>query len=77
MSKRCCICGKVITNSYDLCNRCLVDYGSNSAEWPEWLTFLVADKKRELNRRTVISRHEVSFSDLGLDIADGPEIGAH
>ena len=77
MSKKCCVCGKVITNSYDLCNYCLGEYGSNSTEWPEWLRFIVADLHRERDRRVVVSRHEVNFSDLGLHISDGPEINGY
>jgi len=77
MSKRCCVCKKIITNNYDLCNRCLEDYGSNSSEWPEWLKFLVADIHRERDRQCVVSRYEIPFSDLGLDVADGPEISSH
>lgn len=77
MSKKCCVCGKIITNSYDLCNKCLSEYGKDRSEWPEWLIFLVADTQREKYRKVVVSRYEIHFSDLGLDVADGPEISSH
>ena len=77
MSKKCCVCGKVITNSYDLCNKCLSEYGKDSKNWPEWLVFLVADTQRQRYQRTIIDKHEVYFSELGFDVADGPEISLH
>lgn len=77
MSKKCCVCGKIITNSYDLCNKCLSEYGKDRTEWPEWLVFLVADTQRLRYQRTVILQHEITFSDIGFDIADGPEIRSH
>jgi hypothetical protein len=55
----------------------MVEYGNNRLEWPEWLKFLVADRKRERRQDFVIQRHEVSFSSLGIDVADGPEVGNH
>ena len=47
MKTKRCVCGKVITSNFDLCEKCMVEYGKNRAEWPDWLTFMVADMKRE------------------------------
>lgn len=77
MSKKCCVCGKIITNSYDLCNKCLSEYGKDRETWPEWLVFLVADTQKEKYQKIKILQNEVTFSDLGLHIADGPEISSY
>ena len=45
--KKTCACGKAINTKNDLCRECLELYGTDKAEWPEWLRFLVADLKRE------------------------------
>lgn len=66
MNKR-CVCGKVITSRFDLCDRCQADYGSNRSMWPEWLIFMVADIKREIRQEKIIDANEVTFTDLGID----------
>jgi hypothetical protein len=42
-----CACGKSIKGKNDLCHECLEVFGTDKAEWPEWLRFMVADLKRE------------------------------
>lgn len=66
MNKR-CVCGKVITSQYDLCNSCLAEYGRDSRLWPEWLIFAVADAKRAYYQDKIISDHEITFSDFEAD----------
>ena len=65
-SNRCCICGKVITNCFELCANCTAEYGLDRTEWPEWLRFLVADMKRERRQDALIEKYEISFIDLGI-----------
>jgi hypothetical protein len=65
MNKR-CVCGKVITSQYDLCNYCAAEYGLDRSKWEQWLVFLVADLKRERRQAEVVGRHEVSFTDIGI-----------
>ena len=77
MKTKRCVCGKVITSNFDLCEKCMVEYGKNRAEWPDWLTFMVADMKRERRQDFAVQRHEVRFSSLGLDVSNGPEISSH
>lgn len=66
MQKRCVICGKVITNGFDLCESCLQEYGRDKSQYPEWLKFLIADTNRERRQERRISQREISFTDLGL-----------
>ncbi len=61
-----CICGKVITNGFELCANCTAEYGLDRTEWPEWLRFLVADMKRERRQDALIEQSEISFIDLGI-----------
>jgi len=56
MSQKHCVCGKIITSNYDLCNSCLEQYGKDRSEWPEWLIFMVADMRSK----------ETTFSELGF-----------
>jgi len=67
MQKHCVICGKVITNGFDLCESCLQEYGRNKSQYPEWLKFLIADTNREIRQERRINQHEVSFTDLGMN----------
>jgi hypothetical protein len=67
MGAKRCVCGKVITNSYDLCNSCLEEYGADSGNWPEWLVFMVADLKRERRQDRITRDREVTFSELGIE----------
>ena len=41
-------------------------YGTNRAEWPEWLKFLVNDIDREQKQDKCIDCHEITFTDLGV-----------
>ena len=77
MQNRRCVCGKIITSNFDLCEKCMLEYGKNREEWPDWLVFMVADMKRERRQDFAYQRNEITFSDLGLDVTDGPEISAH
>lgn len=63
MNKK-CICGKVITSRFDLCSRCIDEYGTNRSEWPDWLKFLISDMKREAYQEKQIDKHEITFTDL-------------
>jgi len=65
-----CICGKVITSNFDLCSKCLQQYGTNRDEYPDWLKFFIADLKRERREEAIIDRQEITFADLGIDIND-------
>lgn len=65
MNKR-CVCGKVITSRFHLCDKCQAEYGLDRSKWPEWLVFLVADMKRELRDEQIIDQHEITFTDLGI-----------
>lgn len=66
MQNRCVICGKVITNGFNLCESCLREYGRDKSQYPEWLKFLIADTNREVRQERRISQREISFTDLGL-----------
>ena len=72
MSKH-CVCGKVITSQFDLCGKCESEYGLDRSKWPEWLVFMVADIKHEFEQDKAIRSNEVTFTGLGLHVADGPE----
>ncbi len=76
MNKR-CICGKIITSQFYLCSKCQDEYGIDRSKWPEWLVFMVSDMERERRQNTIARRKETTFSELGLHVADGPEIGKH
>ena len=64
--ERQCVCGQRITGRNHLCKECLVIYGTNRAEWPEWLKFLVNDIDREQKQDKCIDCHEITFTDLGV-----------
>lgn len=66
MKTKRCVCGKAITSNFDLCEKCMVEYGKNRAEWPDWLTFMVADMKRERRQQAVIADREIPFSELDI-----------
>jgi hypothetical protein len=47
---RCYCCDRPIQVHHSLCQDCLNTYAGNSrdkSKWPEWLRFLVTDKRRE------------------------------
>jgi len=63
-----CVCGKPITITSRLCNECLGKYGSDPDKWETWVTFLVSDEQKEIDRER---RHrEVSVSEERLPISD-------
>ena len=66
MKTKRCVCGKVITSNFDLCDKCQEEYGNDRSRWPAWLVFMVADLKREYRQRKIIDEHEIPFSRLGL-----------
>jgi len=72
-----CICGKVITSQFYLCSKCQEEYGVDRTKWPEWLAFMVSDIERERRQNINAEQKEITFSDLGIDIADGSEISLH
>ena len=65
LSKR-CVCGKVITSQFHLCDNCQAEYGLDRAKWPEWLVFMVADLARERRQDERCNEHEITFTDLGI-----------
>ena len=66
MKTKRCVCGKVITSNFDLCDNCQAEYGADRSSWPEWLVFMVADLKREYRQQRIIDEHEIPFSKLGI-----------
>jgi len=66
MKTKRCVCGKVITSNFDLCDNCQAEYGTDRSGWPEWLVFMVADLKREYRQQRIIDEHEIPFSQLGI-----------
>ena len=65
MSKR-CVCGKVITSRFDLCDKCQDEYGLDRVRWPDWLAFMVADIKREIRQDELCGEREITFTDLDI-----------
>ena len=61
-----CVCGKVITSNFDLCDKCLAEYGADRSKWDDWLVFIVADLKREYRQQAIIDEREIPFSELGI-----------
>jgi len=61
-----CVCGKVITRNFDLCDKCLAEYGADRSKWDEWLVFMVADLKREYRQQAIIDEREIPSSELGI-----------
>jgi len=61
-----CVCGKVITSNFDLCDECLAEYGADRSKWDDWLVFMVADLKREYRQQAIIDEREIPFSELGI-----------
>jgi len=61
-----CVCGKVITSQFDLCNKCQAEYGLDRSKWDDWLIFMVADLKRERRQQAIIDEREIPFSELGI-----------
>jgi len=66
MKAKSCVCGKVITSNFDLCDNCQAEYGTDRSGWPEWLVFMVADLKREYRQQRIIDEREIPFSELGI-----------
>lgn len=48
--ERKCICGACIDISSQLCSECKQIYGTNSSEWPVWLSEWVKSYQRELDQ---------------------------
>lgn len=61
-----CVCGKVITSNFDLCDKCLAEYGADRSKWDDWLVFMVANLKREYRQQAIIDEREIPFSELGI-----------
>ena len=66
MEAKRCVCGKVITSQFDLCNKCQAEYGLDRSKWDDWLIFMVADLKRERRQQAIIDEREIPFSELGI-----------
>ena len=64
--QRRCACGKPIRGKAHLCAACLSIYGSDRAEWPEWLKFMVNDLEREYAGDRRADKFEITFTDLGV-----------
>jgi len=63
---RTCVCNHPIKGKHDLCSACESIYG-DSEDWPEWLRFLVSDKKREYEQEKRLCDREIVFSDMDPD----------
>ena len=66
METKRCVCGKVITSQFDLCNKCQAEYGLDRSKWDDWLIFMVADLKRERRQQAIIDEREIPFSEVGI-----------
>ena len=66
METKRCVCGKVITSQFDLCNKCQAEYGLDRSKWDDWLIFMVADLKRERRQQAIIDERAIPFSELGI-----------
>ena len=58
MPIRHCVCGKRISVRVSLCHDCIGKYGSIPSNWPEWVSFLVSDERKETLREC---RHDFDY----------------
>lgn len=69
-----CVCGKRINPKSDLCKDCSDTYGTDKNDWPDWLTFMVADIRREYkyeNRHADLEfNEEIDYSNPNMDFED-------
>ena len=61
-------CGRAITWRFAICAGCEKEYGRSPNDWPEWLAFLWRDEQRQRRQNKRIGDHEVSFTDLPVDV---------
>ena len=66
-NQRYCVCGEKIAGRRYLCDECKRIYGATRAEWPEWLVFLLNDKKREEMAERNLNKREICFTDMAMD----------
>ena len=59
-----CVCGKPIPHNRQLCASCIIEYGSNKANWPDWLTDWMQSYQKELNA-------ERDYHHLSIDVDEG------
>jgi len=46
-----CACGNPIRLRDSICKKCRIEYGSDPSGWPEWVTYLVQQEQREVDRK--------------------------
>ena len=61
---KCVICHKRIAYRFNLCSKCIEQYGKNRKLWPRWLRFLVKDERRLMRSNTKLKKHEINISAL-------------
>ena len=59
-----CVCGKPIPHNRQLCASCILEYGSDSSKWDEWLKDWMQSYQAELNR-------ERDYLHLSIDVNEG------
>jgi len=59
-----CVCGKQIPHNRQLCASCVIEYGSDSSKWDEWLKDWMQNYQAELNR-------ERDYLHLSIDVNEG------
>ena len=59
-----CVCGKQIPHNRQLCASCVIEYGSDSSKWDEWLKDWMQNYQAELNR-------ERDYLYLSIDVNEG------
>ena len=59
-----CVCGKPIPHNRQLCASCVIEYGSDSSKWDEWLKDWMQNYQAELNR-------ERDYLHLSIDVNEG------
>ena len=74
---RCCICQRplFVKRSAWLCRDCRKTYGLSKpfASWPEWAK--ECKRSEQAERRSLLTAVEISFCDLGVDIAEVEPLG--
>ena len=59
-----CVGGKQIPHNRQLCASCVIEYGSDSSKWDEWLKDWMQNYQAELNR-------ERDYLHLSIDVNEG------
>jgi len=64
------VCQKPKAKRFELCAECFGIYGRDRSEWPEWVSFLVADDNRLDWQDEKADRYEVTFTDISPDVIE-------